>query len=130
VQERWFARMYFVKPLIFVTFSAFWIATGLVSLGPGFKIGKAMMLEGGTSEGFANFSVIAGGLADLLIGLAIAYRPTVRYGLYAALAISLFYAVMGTILLPRLWIDPLGPMLKIWPIIALNITALAIVDDR
>jgi hypothetical protein len=74
--------------------------------------------------------VIAGGLADLLIGLAIAYRPTVRYGLYAALAISLFYAVMGTILLPRLWIDPLGPMLKIWPIIALNITALAIVDDR
>jgi uncharacterized protein YbjT (DUF2867 family) len=130
VQERWFARMYFVKPLIFVTFSAFWIATGLVSLGPGFKIGKAMMLEGGTSEGFANFSVIAGGLADLLIGLAIAYRPTARYGLYAALAISLFYAVMGTILLPRLWIDPLGPMLKIWPIIALNITALAIVDDR
>src|SRR3954452_14721884 len=27
VQERWFARMYFVKPLLFATLSLFWIAT-------------------------------------------------------------------------------------------------------
>lgn len=130
VQERWFARMYFLKPLVFGVFSGFWIGTGLISLGPGFGIGKAMVLEGGTSERFANFSVIAGGFADLVIGLAVAYRPTARYGLYAALAISLFYAVMGTFLLPRLWIDPLGPMLKIWPIMVLNLVALAILDDR
>jgi hypothetical protein len=50
--------------------------------------------------------------------------------LYAALAISLFYAAAGTLLVPRLWNDPLGPMLKIWPIIALNLTALAILNDR
>jgi hypothetical protein len=29
-----------------------------------------------------------------------------------------------------LWLDPVGPMLKIFPIIALNLVALAIVDDR
>jgi hypothetical protein len=75
-------------------------------------------------------TVIAGALADIAIGLAIAYRPTSRLGLYAALAISITYTIIGTILVPRLWSDPLGPMLKIWPIIMMNLTALAILDDR
>jgi hypothetical protein len=38
--------------------------------------------------------------------------------------------VLGSILVPRLWIDPLGPMLKIWPVLALNLVALAILEDR
>jgi hypothetical protein len=44
--------------------------------------------------------------------------------------ISIAYAVIGAILVPRLWSDPLGPMLKIWPIMALNLMALAIHEDR
>ena len=38
--------------------------------------------------------------------------------------------VIGTILVPRLWFDPLGPMLKIGPIMVFNLVALAIHDDR
>jgi polyferredoxin len=130
VQERWFARLYLLKPLVFAVFSLFWIATGLVSLGPGWEVGMSLMREGGASETVGAFAVIAGALADIAIGLAIAYRPTTRYGLYAALLISLSYAAIGTWLVPRLWSDPLGPMLKIWPIMALNLMALAIHEDR
>jgi hypothetical protein len=50
-------------------------------------------------------------------------------GLRAIAAPSL-YAIIGTILVPRLWADPLGPMLKIWPIIVAHFVALAILDDR
>jgi hypothetical protein len=50
--------------------------------------------------------------------------------LYAALIISLVYVVVGTALVPRLWADPLGPMLKIWPVLVLNLVALAIREDR
>ena len=57
-------------------------------------------------------------------------RVALWAGLYAALAITLAYATIGTILVPRLWIDPLGPMLKIWPILVLNLIALAIHEDR
>jgi hypothetical protein len=68
--------------------------------------------------------------ARIAIGLAILYRPMTRYGLWAALTISLVYAVLGTVLVPRLWREPLGPMLKIWPIIMINLVALAIREDR
>jgi hypothetical protein len=53
-----------------------------------------------------------------------------RYGLYGALALSLFYAAAGTILRPDLWIEPLGPLLKIIPIFVLHLVALAILDER
>jgi uncharacterized protein YbjT (DUF2867 family) len=130
VQERWFARLYALKPLIFGVFGLFWIVTGIISLGPGWEIGMSYVREGGLGENLAALSVIAGALADIVIGLAILWRPASRYGLWAALIISLVYVVIGTMLVPRLWADPLGPMLKIWPVLMLNLVAMAIREDR
>lgn len=130
VQERWFAQLYAIKPVLFVVIVLFWISTGLISLGPGWDYGVGLMYEGGVEEPMAALTVIAGATADIIIGLAIAYRPTSRYGLWAAILLALAYAVIGTILVPRLWADPLGPMLKIWPVIILHCVALAILEDR
>jgi uncharacterized protein YbjT (DUF2867 family) len=130
VQERWFARLYLLKPITFIVLSLFWVSTAFVSLGPGWSHGIGLVREGGIEEAAAALTVVAGALADLAIGIAIACRPTSRYGLYAAIVISFAYAIIGTILVPRLWADPLGPMLKIWPIIVLHFAALAILEDR
>jgi hypothetical protein len=130
VQERWFARMYLLKAVIFTVLSVFWISTAFVSLGPGWDYGTGLMREGGVEGTAAALTVIAGALADLIIGIAIAYRKTSRYGLYAAITISFVYAFIGTMLVPRLWADPLGPMLKIWPVIVAHFAALAILEDR
>lgn len=129
VQERWFASLYFLKPVVLGILSLFWITTGLLSIGAGFDIGVALMQEGGAGP-FSGPSVIAGGLADLAIGFGIAVRRTARPALLAGLAISLFYAAAGTLLVPRLWIDPLGPMVKIWPIFVLMLVALSLLRDR
>jgi uncharacterized protein YbjT (DUF2867 family) len=130
VQERWFAKLYFLKAAVFAVLAAFWIGTGLISLGPGWQEGLSYLREGGVPEAWARAGVIAGALADIAIGIGIAVRRTARRALYAALAISLFYMIAGTIVLPRLWLDPVGPMLKIWPILVLLLVALAILEDR
>jgi uncharacterized protein YbjT (DUF2867 family) len=129
VQERWFSRLYLLKPVAIGTFALFWLLTGLISLGPGYGRATRYMLEGGGAA-LSEPSVIAGGLADIAVACAIAWRSTTRLGLWAALGISVFYIVAGTILLPDLWADPLGPMMKIWPILALNLVCLAILEER
>jgi hypothetical protein len=53
-----------------------------------------------------------------------------RRGVIAALIVTVAYAIIGTALVPRLWTDPMGPMLKVLPILALHLAALGIVDDR
>jgi hypothetical protein len=74
--------------------------------------------------------VIAGAIADILVGCAIAWRPSARRGLQAALFVSLFYLAAATIMLPELWRDPLGALVKIFPVLALNLLCLAILDER
>jgi uncharacterized protein YbjT (DUF2867 family) len=129
VQDRWFAKLFFLKPVILVILAGFWISTGIISLTIGYRIGLDLMIAAGTGA-LAAPGVIAGAVADLLIGVAIAWRPTARKGLWAAIALSLFYAVAGTVLLPELWKEPLGPLLKIWPILALHFVALAVLEER
>jgi uncharacterized protein YbjT (DUF2867 family) len=129
VQERWFANLYLMKALILVVFSGFWIATAVISIGPGYERGERLMQLAGAGP-LSGPSVWAGALADLVIGLGIVWRRTTRLALWGALGLSVFYLVAGTILLPELWAEPLGPMTKIFPIMVLNLVALAVLEDR
>jgi uncharacterized protein YbjT (DUF2867 family) len=130
VREKWFARIYALKPLIFAVTALFWISTALVSFGPGWDIGLGLLYEGGMSGQIVPLTVIAGASSDLIIGVAIAFRRTSKVALWAALILSFVYLILGAILLPRLWREPLGPMLKILSVMMLNVVSLAIVDDR
>jgi len=129
VQDRWFAQLYFLKPIIFIVLPLFWIGTGIVSLTIGYREGIELMLRTGAGL-LSGPGVVAGAIADILVGLAIAYRPTTRQGLYAAIGLSVFYIVTGSVLLPSLWAEPLGPLAKIWPILVLHFVALAIHRER
>lgn len=129
VQERWFAQLYFLKPAVFIALVLFWTVTGLVSLGPGRQTGLGYMTAAGVGA-LAVPGVIAGALADITIGLGIAYRRTARPALYGAVLVTLLYLFAGTVFLPSLWADPLAPLLKTLPILALTFVALAILEDR
>lgn len=130
VQDRWFAGLYLLRPWIFGTLALFWISTSFVSLGPGWQNGIGLMNEGGVFGWKAGAVVAAGALADLAIGLAIAWRRTARIGLILAMLLTIIYLVIGSFLVPRLWSDPLGPMLKVPPVLLLHLAALGILEDR
>jgi hypothetical protein len=129
VQERWFARLYLLKPLAIGIFALFWLVTGIVSLEPGFALAEAEMRRGGGGS-LSALLVVAGGIVDIAIGVAIACRRSARSGLRAALVVAIVYLLAGTILFPELWREPLGPLMKIVPILALNLLCLAILDER
>jgi hypothetical protein len=128
-QDRWHAALYFLRPLTIVVLAAFWIATGVVSLTIGFDIGVALLRRTAAAP-LAEVGVVLGAVADILIGCAISVRRTAHAGLWAAVALSATYIVLGTVLLPELWREPLGPLMKIWPILVLHFVALAILGGR
>jgi uncharacterized protein YbjT (DUF2867 family) len=130
IQEKWFARLYLLKPLMLGVLVLFWIGTGLLALGPGHGIAVGLMKEGGASEFTAKLTVFAASILDIAVGSAMAIRSTAYYALLASIAFSLLYVVIGSAILPRLWADPLGPMTKMWPVIVFTIVTLAILDDR
>ena len=129
VQERWFARLYFLKPAAIVILAGYWIATGLISVGPGWESGLHYMRAAGLGA-VAAPGVLAAALADIAIGAGIAFRRSARAALTVGLVLSGGYAITASLLLPQLWSDPLGPLLKIVPLMLLMLFTLAVLEGR
>jgi uncharacterized protein YbjT (DUF2867 family) len=118
VQDVWHARLWFVRPISIVTLGLFWLITGLVSFGPGWDRAVAILHEGGYGR-LAGPIAWWGALLDVVLGVMLFVRPwTARVAIFMCLA-TVGYLIAGTASLPHFWIDPLGPWLKVLPMMAL-----------
>ena len=95
-----------------------WIVTALVSVLELDGQSSALLRQAGWSDPVAIRAVILGGAAvDLLLGLGMALRP--GRPIYAiALAVMILMTLTATVLLPALWLHPLGPLTKNIPVAA------------
>jgi uncharacterized protein YbjT (DUF2867 family) len=129
VQERWFARLWLLKPAVFAILSLFWLVSGIV----GFVrhgVAANILVSHGLSPALALGMVLAGSLADIIVGAALIVRPLARIALLGMTAITLVYLGAAAALAPDLWLDPLGAMVKAVPALCLALVALAILDER
>lgn len=101
-----------------LSLAAVWLLTALTSLWELNGQSQALLHQAGIYDlRLARLLVIAGAGVDLLLGLALWRWPgRLSYGL-AAVGMLVMTAVASW-LLPSLWLDPLGPLLKNLPIAA------------
>ncbi len=129
VQERWFARLYFLKPLGLATLCLFWLTSGLGGL---LRLDQAELVL--TTAGFpvapAKVAVLGGATADILLALLVCHRRTAWAALRGMIAVSSAYLAGASIWRPDLWADPLGPMIKVLPSIILALMLLAVMEER
>ncbi|RVT98563.1 SDR family oxidoreductase [Rhodovarius crocodyli] len=127
VQERWFARLYFLKPAMLGVLAGFWLISGIIGL---LNVeGAATVLDEWPEEA-AWWAVVGGSVVDIALGLAVMWRRAAGWALAGMLVVSAGYLLGGTLLRGDLWLDPLGPFLKIIPAAFLALAALAVLDDR
>lgn len=128
-QDRLFARAYFATPAVIGVLSMFWIVTGLVALS---NPPRAFVLLGDSGlSGLTQAVLVYGGaIADVALGLGILFRKWVRRAAAGMVAMSVAYLGASLMFAPQLWLDPLGPMLKIFPALLLACVAAALVDER
>jgi hypothetical protein len=91
----------------------------------------AALLDGSyLSSDIALIMVYGGAVADLILGIGLIFRKTVRAALVGTIAISLAYLVGGTMLTPLLWLDPLAPLIKALACTGLSMACLIALDRR
>jgi uncharacterized protein YbjT (DUF2867 family) len=130
LQDRWFARLYFIKPVAIGALALFWIATGVIALGPGRAPSMVYLGEAGVRGALADVILIGGALFDIVLGLLLLWRRATRAVLITMLAVTPVYILVGTLLAPQLWADPLGPLTKIVPMLVATLFTLAVLEER
>jgi uncharacterized protein YbjT (DUF2867 family) len=128
-QERWFARLYMLLPTSIVILSVFWIVSGLVGLLE-FDAARSLLTERGITPTMAKSAVFGGAIFDLVLGTAILFRKTVRLATGGMIILSASYLVAAAVWTPDLWVDPLGPLVKVLPGMLLAAIVAALVEDR
>jgi hypothetical protein len=74
--------------------------------------------------------LIGSSLTDILVGVMIMIRRTSAIGLMVGIGVSLGYLAGAALLAPDVWLDPLGALVKVVPIIVLMLVALLTLDNR
>lgn len=128
-QERWFARLFLMLPLSIVVLSVFWLLSGLIGFWQ-FQSAANVLTTRGFSTALAGGFVGLGSVADIALGLAVLFRPWARHACLAMVLLSLCYLAGASLFAADLWADPLGPMVKVLPSMALAIVACAMLEER
>lgn len=130
VQDRWQARLGFTRPLARWVLGLYWLLTGILSL----TIAKDHAYQVLTEAGFDAASrpplLWFGSLFDIAVGLAMVAKWRVRS--IAAIMVLGTFAYIATLswTYPVLWADALGPILKVFPMMALALMIAATEDER
>ena len=130
--DRWHARLYFAKTALILALSLLWIWSGVLGLWPvGNRMGARMIeFNFGWPYDFSRIVVYLASVIDVVLGIALLVQWRLRLICAAQLVVSTVYLVSFTAMNVTYWFDPLGPLLKILPIMAATFVLFAIAEDR
>lgn len=130
VQDRWHARLYWLRPAARLALALLWLASGIIGLFAGIETVQPVLDLLQLPPAAARPLAIAFCGLDLLLGAALLLR-WFGTGLLTAvqLAVVTGYSLVLTLAAPALWADPYGPLLKNLPILVLIAIHWALDDD-
>lgn len=107
----------------------FWTLSGLIALAD--LAGTAAVLSGrAIPHGLAVPIVVGGAAVDICLGLAILWRRWTRPAALSMISLSALYLLGSALVAPDLWGDPLGPMVKVLPSMALAVMVWLLMEER
>jgi uncharacterized protein YbjT (DUF2867 family) len=119
VQDRWHARLYFLRPTIRFVLGTSWILAGLIGVPAAFGGDVPWVL------------LLLACLWDVALGVAVLRRPRAIGRLALAQIATVFaYTLAVTWWTPGLWLDPFGPVLKNATFLIAVLVWAALEDDR
>lgn len=131
VQDRWHARLYFLRPLLRATIGLFFLCTGLSTFLFWPKADSmALLRAAGFPEATLPLAYYAGWAFNVVLGLALLVRWRVQAVGAVMVAACFFYLVFVTIAAPAEWIYPITPLGIVIPLMVAILVMIAIEDDR
>lgn len=116
VQDRWHARLFFLAPALQATLILMWLVLAWLGLKYGAPQTKALVHSLGLPMDWADPLRVGSSVLDILVAAELLLGRSAARVALVQLAIVCGYTVVIGVTLPRLWLDPLGPLLKNLPV--------------
>ncbi|MCW8408264.1 DoxX-like family protein [Legionella sp. PATHC035] len=131
IQDRWHARLYFLKPILRFSIAFIWLFTAISCL---FFYPKAasygLLAQIGVDPFWQPVLFYGACILDAVIGLAVLSSNRLKKITMVQMVIILGYSALLTWKLPNLWFEPFAPLAKNIPLLAAILVYLALESDR
>ena len=128
-EDRLSARMSVMLPFLVGALSLFWMLSGIIGL-ISIDEAAAILKQVGWQQQLAIFSVLFWAIVDIALGCAVLFKKFAKAACYGMVITSVIYLVASSIFTPQLWLDPLGPLVKILPAIILALVTSITLENR
>jgi len=126
--DLWLARLWPLRTVMHCALVAVWVGSAAASflLPPDLA---STLLGWLTSDLTTAIAVTwSGAVLDAVLGLSLLVPGWRRRALQAQVVLMLVYTIVATVVLPALWVDPFGPLLKNFAVLAVTLALLAVED--
>jgi hypothetical protein len=131
VADRLHARLGFAGPALRIALGAFWVLSGLIALTPAaFEAGRTILEAAGFRTPNADPLIVASAALDIVVGVPMLIGFRVRAAALGQIALTLAYVAALGVLIPELWTDPLGALLKPLALMFASVVVAAMAEDR
>lgn len=129
VQDRWHARLYFLKPMLHLSLIILWLVSGLVPLiNP--EQSNAFLMQMGIADTYTDLCRYLLSSLDILIGLGILANWRRRFMGQVQFWLVLTYTLSSAVFIPAEWLNPIGPLVKNIPILVAILIWASLEDER
>lgn len=130
IQDKWHARLYFVKPLLIFSIAFLWIASGIIPITAAQNASYALLANIGLLDSQASIALYTSATLNIFLGLlTLCYWRLHILGAIQCLVI-IAYSTVITVHTPAFWLLPFAPIIKNIPILAATLVMMAMARDR
>jgi len=131
VQDRWHARLYFLKPLLRISIAFIWLFSAACSLifYPR-SDSYHLLVQVGIQDFWQPVFLYGASALDAVIGIAMLCSYRLKAVCIVQLAVIILYTTIISWKLPYLWLEPFGPIAKNIPLFVAILIYIAMESDR
>ncbi|MSO13277.1 SDR family oxidoreductase [Rickettsiales endosymbiont of Trichoplax sp. H2] len=129
IQSVWHAKLYLFKSIAKYILAFFWLYSGIL---PFFQHEQTIIIikQILRSNYLSSIVFYSSCFVDIIIGITLLFRYKTHIIYIGQIIIISIYTCILTIFLPKLWLEPLGPIIKNIPIILLLSILLSVERDK
>ncbi|MGQ3889548.1 NAD(P)H-binding protein [Legionella sp. CNM-1927-20] len=116
--DRWYARLFFIKPLLRLSLAFMWLASAIVSAFLFPKAGSYLLLtKVGVSTYWQPTLLYLASLINGVIGLSLLFNYKTKLNCLLQIMVMTAYTIIITLKIPDLWLEPFGSIVKNVPVL-------------
>ena len=128
--DLWHARLYLLGPMLRIGIGLLWLLSGIVGWLTPAEMTRILLAEAGIAIAVGQWLIFAVSLLDILLGLAFLIGWQLQWVGGLMVLMLLGYSIFIGLLLPRIWIDPFGSLIKNIPLLPAILIAMALDQKR